>query len=69
MISSDPVITSKRTLQKKKIEHLSKEAIALLQSPTVQVLSGSSGDDDEDSLDRDDDDDDVASDSEDEFNL
>ncbi|KAK4873339.1 hypothetical protein RN001_015368 [Aquatica leii] len=34
--SSDPVITSKRKLQRKKLQHLPKEAIELLKSPTVQ---------------------------------
>lgn len=36
LISSDPLITSKRKLKKRKLEHLPKEALAMLQAPIVQ---------------------------------
>ncbi|KAK4882443.1 hypothetical protein RN001_005762 [Aquatica leii] len=36
VLSSDPVITSKLKLQRKKLQHPPKEAIELLKSPTVQ---------------------------------
>lgn len=46
LLSSDPVITSKRKLPKKKITSLPKEALNLLIPPSLELISESSMDDD-----------------------
>lgn len=61
LLSSDPVITSKRKLQKKKLQHLPKEALDLLKSEVVQ----SPGDTDDADSDGGDNEDNVSSYSED----
>lgn len=46
LLSSDPVITSKRKLPKKKLTSLPKEALSLLISPSLQLTTESPMDDD-----------------------
>jgi len=61
LLSSDPVISSKRKLMKKKTQSMPIEALALLKSPDVRVslqYAKDSDDDDDDNDDDDDDDDD-----------
>ena len=48
LISSDPLITSKRKLPKRKLQGLPKEAIDLLRSPNISTISPKSRDDDDD---------------------
>lgn len=55
LLSSDPVITSKRKLPKKKLRHLPKEAVDLLKSRPVQLLSRGNVDDKSDNESGDDD--------------
>lgn len=63
LLSFDSLITSKRKLQKKKIQHLPKEVLDLLKSPTVQVIRHCDNYDDDNS------DDDVFSHSADEYDF
>jgi len=62
LLSSDPVISSKRKLLKKKTQSMPIEALALLKSPDVRVslqyAKDTDDDDDDDDNDNDDDDDD-----------
>lgn len=66
LVTSDPVITSKHKLQKKKIQHLPSEVLDLLKDPAVQATSHDDNDDNHIDDVHDADDDDLFSNSEDE---
>lgn len=49
LITSDPVISSKRKLEKKKLKTLPKMALDLLKPPSIRIDNDDNYDDDEDS--------------------
>lgn len=67
LLSSDPVISSKRKLHTKKLQNLPKEAVDLLKPPAIQIICDQDTDDDGSADDEEDDD--IYANSEDEYQL